>query len=153
VLHHLEMNQSYALSLRRSSFRGSIMTTPRNQRYRGLVDRFERVARVNIETFARVVDLCRIADVNQRTLSRAFRVVRGTTPHHYLQALRLGEVKRVLSSEGGSVTQAAMRFGFRELGRFAMQYRMAFGESPSETKRRGSVRARGIAARRCVEVS
>jgi AraC family transcriptional regulator, ethanolamine operon transcriptional activator len=129
------------------------MATQRHQRYRGLVDRFEQVARANIETLARVTDICRMADVNQRTLSRAFRAVRGTTPHHYLQALRLSEVKRVLSSEDGSVTQAAMRFGFRELGRFAMQYRTAFGESPSETKRRSSVRAQGIAVRRCAETS
>jgi transcriptional regulator GlxA family with amidase domain len=147
------MNQSCALSLGRLFFRGSIMTTQRDQRYSEIVDRFERVARANLEARARVTDLCRIAEVNQRTLSRAFRAVRGTTPYHYLQALRLSEVKRVLSSEDGSVTQAAMRFGFRELGRFAMQYRMAFGESPSETKRRGSVRARGIAPRRCAEMS
>jgi transcriptional regulator GlxA family with amidase domain len=127
------------------------MTTQREQHYRELVDRFERIARANLETPARVTDLCRIAEVNRRTLSRAFRAVRDTTPHHYLQALRLGEVKRVLSSEGGSVTQVAMRFGFRELGRFAMQYRKAFGESPSETRRRGSIRARGCAVERCAE--
>jgi transcriptional regulator GlxA family with amidase domain len=147
------MNQSRALSLRQLSFRGSIMTTQRDQRYSEIVTRFERVARANLETLARVTDLCRMADVNHRTLARAFRAVHGTTPHHYLQVLRLSEVKRVLSSENASVTQAAMRFGFRELGRFAIKYRMAFGESPSETKRRGSVRARGIAARRYVEVS
>jgi len=117
------------------------MTTQRDQHYRELLDRFEQVARANLETPAHVSDLCRIAEINRRTLSRAFRAVRDTTPHHYLQALRLGEVKRVLSSGDGSVTQAAMRFGFGELGRFAMQYRMAFGESPSETKRRSSIRA------------
>jgi hypothetical protein len=27
-----------------------------------------------------------------------------------------------------------MRFGFRELARFAVDYRAAFGESPSETR-------------------
>jgi transcriptional regulator GlxA family with amidase domain len=147
------MNQSRALLLRRSSFRGSIMTTQRDEHYRELVNRFEQVARANLETPAGVTDLCRIAEVNQRTLLRAFHAVRGTTPRHHLQALRLGEVKRVLSLGDGSVTQAAMRFGFRELGRFAIQYRIAFGESPSETKRRGSIRARGSAVQRCAESS
>jgi len=127
------------------------MTTQRDQHYRELLDRFEQVARANLETPARVCDLCRIAEINRRTLSRAFRAVRGTTPHHYLQALRLDEVKRVLSSGDGSVTQVAMRFGFRELGRFAMQYRKAFGESPSETKRRSAIRARGSVVERCAE--
>jgi AraC-like DNA-binding protein len=45
-------------------------------------------------------------------------------------------VRRVLASEDVTVTQAAMRFGFRELGRFGVLYREAFGESPSETRRR-----------------
>jgi AraC-like DNA-binding protein len=84
----------------------------------------------------RVSDLCRAAGINQRTLSRAVRTLRGTTPYQLLQELRLGEVKRVLMSEDATVTQAATRFGFRELGRFATQYRMAFGEKPSETKKR-----------------
>ena len=45
----------------------------------------------------------------------------------------------MLGKEGAeTVTDAAMRFGFRELGRFAVDYRAAFGESPSETLRRAS---------------
>jgi len=127
------------------------MTTQRDQRYRELLNRFEQVARANLEVPARVSDLCRTAEINQRTLSRAFRAVRDTTPHHYLQAMRLGEVRRVLSSGGGSVTHVAMRFGFRELGRFAMQYRMAFGENPSETRRRSSLRAHDSVAQRSAE--
>jgi transcriptional regulator GlxA family with amidase domain len=119
-----------------SFFLGSIMATPQNQRYREFVDRFELVARTNLETTEHVADLCYMAGFNQRTLSRAFRAVHGTTPYRYLRELRLSEVKRVLSSEQGTVTQAAMRFGFREFGRFAKQYRKVFGESPSETKRR-----------------
>jgi transcriptional regulator GlxA family with amidase domain len=117
--------------------RRSIMTTQRTQRYRQIVDHFEEVARANVGNFAHVADLSRIAGINQRTLSRAFREILGIGPYRYLQHLRLSEVKRVLLSEGGSVTQAAMRFGFRELGRFGVLYRRAFGESPSQTRRRG----------------
>jgi transcriptional regulator GlxA family with amidase domain len=116
--------------------RRSIITTQRNRRYREIVDHFEQVARANVGRFVHVADLSRVAGVNQRTLSRAFRDIRGLGPYRYLQYLRLSEVRRVLSSEEGTVTQAAMRFGFRELGRFGVLYRKAFGESPSETKRR-----------------
>jgi len=119
-----------------------IVTTERTERYRRIVDHFEKIARANIGKLVHVADLSRVAGVNQRTLSRAFREIRDIGPYRYLQYLRLSEVRRVLSSEEGTVTQAAMRFGFRELGKFGVLYRKAFGESPSETKRRRqSVRA------------
>jgi len=116
--------------------RGAITTEQRIQRYRQIVDRFEHVARANVGNFAHVADVSCIAGINQRTLSRAFREVRGIGPYRYLQHLRLSEVRRVLSTEGGTVTQAAMRFGFRELGSFGVLYRKAFGETPTETRQR-----------------
>jgi transcriptional regulator GlxA family with amidase domain len=111
-------------------------TAPLAERYRQIVEHFEQVARANIGTLVRVADLSRIADINQRTLSRAFHEIHGISPYRYLQLLRLSEVKRILLSEQGTITQAAMQFGFRELGKFGVLYRKAFGESPSGTRRR-----------------
>jgi len=85
-----------------------------------------------------VVDLSRIGGINQRTLTRAFREIHGIGPYRYLQHLRLSEVKQVLLSEQGTITQATMRFGFHEIGRFGVLYRRTFGETPSETRRRGA---------------
>ena len=118
--------------------RGFIVLTRQAKRYQQIVDKFEQVARANIAKTVRHTDLCRQAGVTSRTLFRAFLAVRGTTPYRYLQQLRLNEVRRALAlgSEAATVTEVATRFGFRELGRFAAQYRAAFGESPSETKRR-----------------
>jgi transcriptional regulator GlxA family with amidase domain len=124
---------------------GATTSQQRTERYRRIVDGFEQVARANIGTLVHVADLSRIAGLNQRTLSRAFREVRGIGPHQFLQYLRLNEVKRVLSSEEGTITQAAMRFGFREVGKFGVLYRKAFGESPSETRRR--IRSVEVASR------
>jgi transcriptional regulator GlxA family with amidase domain len=115
---------------------GSGKTKDRTDRYRQIVEHFEQVARTSIGTLVHVAELCRIAGINQRTLSRAYCEIRGRSPHRYLQYLRLSEVKRVLSSEEGTITEAAMHFGFRELGKFGVLYRKAFGESPSETRRR-----------------
>ena len=106
------------------------------QRYRQLVDRFEEVVRIHVGTYVHVTDLCRLAGINERTLLRAFRSVHGIGPYRYVRNLRLNEVRRALASEDITVTQAAMQFGFRELGRFGVMYREAFGESPSETRRR-----------------
>ena len=65
--------------------------------YGAIVERFEAIARANLETEAQVSDLCAGLDVSQRTLARAFRAVRGTTPVRYLHALRLSEARRVLA--------------------------------------------------------
>jgi transcriptional regulator GlxA family with amidase domain len=67
------------------------------------------------------------------------RAVRGTTPVRHLHALALAEARAALQDPAArSVKQVALRCGFRELGRFAADYRAAFGENPSETLRRNS---------------
>jgi transcriptional regulator GlxA family with amidase domain len=115
------------------------MHTGKGARYREIVDRFEKIARANLATTTSVAALCRAAGVTPRTLARAFRAVHGTTPVHYLHVLRLSEARQTLLAKVGgcsTVTEVATRFGFRELGRFAGEYRERFGESPSETLRR-----------------
>jgi transcriptional regulator GlxA family with amidase domain len=114
----------------------AVTTERRIQRYRQIVNHFEHVARTNMGNLSHVADVSCIAGINPRTLSRAFREVRGIGPYRYLRHLRLSEVRRVLSTEGGTVTQAAMRFGFLQLGSFGILYRKAFGETPSKTRKR-----------------
>ena len=121
------------------------MTPQRAQRYRYIVEHFEEVARANIGDFVHVAELARIAGINQRTLSRAFRESRSVSPYRYLLRLRLSEARRMLTHEGGTVTQAAMRFGFHELGKFGVLYRRAFGEVGDQTTR--AIGARDIASR------
>ena len=61
----------------------------------------------------------------------------------YLRAMRLELARADLANggrEGGSsVAAVANACGFRHLGRFARDYRMRFGELPSETLQRASV--------------
>src|SRR5262245_25634597 len=109
--------------------------------YQGIVDRALRVTGRDTEEPIRITKICRAVGVSPRTLLRAFRAVHGATPYRYLCALRLLEAHRILSSPAGkppTVTEVATRFGFVELGRFAVAYRSAFGESPSDTLRRSS---------------
>ena len=115
------------------------MGTGRDARHREIVERFEKIARANLETTAGVAGLCRAAGVTPRTLARAFRTIHATTPVQYLHDLRLTEARHSLLSGCGdarSVTEVATRVGFRELGRFAGAYRERFGETPSQTLRR-----------------
>jgi transcriptional regulator GlxA family with amidase domain len=50
---------------------------------------------------------------------------------------RLRRVRELLTDgSAASVTDAALRCGVTHLGRFSLDYRAAFGESPSETLQR-----------------
>src|SRR5262245_6387753 len=86
-------------------------------------------------TIEQVVEVSRIA---RRTLFKHFRDFRGTTPMEYLRDARF-RLARGLLMRGDShenVTAVAMRCGFNHLGRFSVDYRRRFGESPSQTIRR-----------------
>jgi transcriptional regulator GlxA family with amidase domain len=110
--------------------------TRRVERYRETTD---PAVRANLGELVGIAELCRIAGIERRTLSRAFRAIHATTPSRYLRAARLNLAREALlvPGDGGkTVTEVATRFGFRELGRFAVEYRATFGESPSETLRR-----------------
>jgi AraC-like DNA-binding protein len=72
------------------------------------------------------------------------------TPCRFVRAIRMREARKAMLSQHGAretVTQIAMRFGFLELGRFAVEYRLMFGECPSATRRRVAATARDYALR------
>jgi transcriptional regulator GlxA family with amidase domain len=80
--------------------------------------------------------LCHVIGVSERTLRKAFHRVHGVPPCRHLRMLRLSNARRALLSADGAlanVTEIAMSFGFAELGRFSVEYKKAFGESPSQT--------------------
>ena len=101
-----------------------------------LVERAERLALANFQTPLDIATLCRTLAVSERTLRKAFQKIRGLPPCRRLRMLRLSGARRVLLSAHGrcvTVTEIATSFGFVELGRFSVEYRKTFGESPSET--------------------
>jgi len=87
-----------------------------------------------------LADLCRALRLSRRTLQRAFTETLGMGPARYLTLRRLAAVRAVLRESGPAettVTDAAIRHGFWELGRFARDYQRLFGERPSQTLARG----------------
>lgn len=86
-----------------------------------------------------VEDIAEAVGVGVRSLQAGFRRFADTTPLAFLRDVRLGHVHAaLLAAEPGSVnvTDVATRWAFPHLGRFAVQYRERFGESPSATLRR-----------------
>lgn len=83
--------------------------------------------------------LCRVAGIGGRALAKTFESHRGMSPMRYVTERRLAAVHARLREPGAAdeVTAIATELGFTHLGRFAIAYRKAFGESPSQTLRRG----------------
>ncbi|WP_141005662.1 helix-turn-helix domain-containing protein [Nocardioides humi] len=86
--------------------------------------------------------LATAAGVGVRALEVAFRRDLGTTPHAFLQRVRLEKARQELLAAGGNpgttVTAVAVRWGFSNVGRFAGLYQQHFGVLPSQTlNRRG----------------
>jgi AraC-like DNA-binding protein len=86
-----------------------------------------------------LADIAKASGVPGRTLLEHFKDHRSVSPMRYLRDARFARVREALSRAEGqqSVTQIAMAWGFYHLGRFAVDYRSRFGETPSKTHQRG----------------
>lgn len=80
--------------------------------------------------------MARQAEVSARRLQQGFREHVGMAPTTYLRTVRLDRAHRDLATGASSVSEVAYRWGFTNLGRFALAYRERFGEAPSQTSRR-----------------
>lgn len=80
-------------------------------------------------------ELVHVSGVAGRTLYKHFREFTGCPPMAYLRKVRFERVREELqrAEPKDSVTDLALKWGFRHSGRFSVEYRRLFGESPSET--------------------
>ncbi len=88
-----------------------------------------------------LLDLCNVSGVSARTLEYAFQETIGIRPMQYLRIRRLKRARSLLKkgiTGETSVTACATSAGFTHLGRFSVDYRKFFGESPSTTLARPS---------------
>src|SRR5262249_33747694 len=86
--------------------------------------------------------------VAPRTVQKHFRRFVGEPPLRILCAYRFEHARRALlrPRAGETVTEVALRCGFTHLGRFAVEYRERYGETPSATlQRRRAVFRQAIA--------
>ena len=91
------------------------------------------------------IDMSTIAKQTGHSVSSiysAFRRYRDYTPMEFLKRIRMQLVRQQLlqAYPDSSVTSIALNCGFAHLGRFAVEYKRYFGESPSETIKRTMAR-------------
>jgi AraC-like DNA-binding protein len=98
--------------------------------------RFRRMVDENPEHPLYIPEICKSIGVSSRTLQACCHQHLGMGPKHYLLLRRMHLARRALRQEAPettSVTEIATRYGFWQLGRFAVEYHSLFGESPSGT--------------------
>lgn len=112
-----------------------------------LAKQAEEYLRAHADLPVSVTELCETIGANQRTLFLGFHERYGITPMAYFKAIRLNRARRDLvdvdpTDPRASVTRVATRWGFCHLGRFSVEYRALFGESPIETLKKPSGKPR-----------
>ena len=82
-----------------------------------------------------ILRICQATGASWRTLDYAFKEHFGVTPKEYLQTVRLHGVRQELQKSGtaAGIADVANSWGVWHLGQFAADYRLKFGELPSNT--------------------
>lgn len=101
--------------------------------------RFRRVLEEHSDQPIFIPEISQAIGVSDRTLRLCCQEYLGMSPKRYLLLRRMHLARRALrapATDHASVTDVATRYGFWELGRFAVAYRSMFGEAPSATLQR-----------------
>lgn len=95
----------------------------------------QRYVESHYQESVHIEDLCRVTGVGARTMQRCFRKYFDMSVSTYLKTLRLDSARRELLAAHSSevtVTDIAMLNGCTHLGRFSVEFREQFSESPHE---------------------
>jgi len=111
-------------------------------RHQQIMLRFREWLDANNHRAVYLQEVCTALKISAPTLRRCCEEHLGMSPMQYLRLRRLNLARHELQRRNSqtSVTATAMNYGFWHLGRFADEYRALFGESPSVTLARRSLR-------------
>jgi AraC-like DNA-binding protein len=101
-----------------------------------IMRRFRRVVEERPDQPLYIPEICAAIRVASRTLRVCCREHLGMGPKRYLLLRRMHLARRAPREAipgAASVTEIATRYGFWQFGRFAVEYRSLFGETPSAT--------------------
>lgn len=119
-----------------------LRTTIGNHHHDMIVSRFEELLEANPRSPLHLAEICAAIGVTERTLRNVCDKHLGIGPIRYLALRRMHLTRRALLQAiptTTTVTRIATDHGFWELGRFSVNYRAMFGETPSATLQRPPV--------------
>lgn len=96
----------------------------------------------NYATPLSLLDLQRSSGLSSARLGLEFKEHLGCSPMRYLKKIRLEHARELLLSRGSSrkISTIVFDVGLSHFGRFSVEYKAAFGESPKETAARTMAR-------------
>lgn len=112
--------------------------TSAQRRHEKIMRRFHRAISEHEEEAIYIPDLCAIVGVPERTLRLCCHESFGMGPKRYLMLRRMDLARRALRNADRAkttVTEVAANLGFWNFGRFSLEYKALYGESPSTTLR------------------
>jgi AraC family ethanolamine operon transcriptional activator len=115
--------------------------TPTLGRRLQIIRKAEQYSRSHDARTLRIADVCRHVGTSERSLRYAFEDLAGISPTAYLKFQRLSRAHSALLEADPSETLVktiAYEHHFWHLGQFSRDYRLAFGERPSETLARSA---------------
>lgn len=122
-----------------SAIASSKNVTPQKRQFykrKRVVDRVLEYIDTDPATPRSIPDLCRVVEVDERTLRNIFYEQFSLSPNKYLKCHRLNAVRSALKRTDASkilIANIANKNGFWHMGQFAKDYKILFGELPSTT--------------------
>ncbi|GAA1368624.1 GlxA family transcriptional regulator [Streptomyces beijiangensis] len=83
-----------------------------------------------------VMDLAAFAHVSDRHLTRLFKTELGTTPHTYIESIRVEKARHKLESSDATLAHIASRCGFGTTDTLVRAFRRRLNTTPTEYRRR-----------------
>ena len=90
----------------------------------------------NFRSDISMTQLSDIMGVTPQHFCRVFKKTMNVRPNEFLTRIRLDEAKRLLNEKDVSVSEAAVRSGFRDAGYFSTVFRKHEGISPAQYKKK-----------------
>jgi len=105
------------------------------ERHYHLILACERLILSGEDTNVAIAEIARRSGYSLRALELIFRGSVGMTPSRWFLNIRLNGALRdlITPAQSSTVSEIAMKWGFRHFSRFSEQYRKVFGEAPSQT--------------------
>lgn len=88
--------------------------------------------RGNIRSPIAITDLARQVGMSVSSFHNHFKTITSTTPLQYQKELRLLEARRLIRTDGASVTTVAFDVGYESPSQFSREYARKFGVPPSQ---------------------